>query len=72
MGKTYRHQPTYFDEDSKQKQGSRKAKHNGHANNRKTGGGMKIVNEFYDDEDELYTQVERQGRREHANLRDYG
>lgn len=46
MGKTYRRQPSSYDDD---KQGHRKGKNSGHSNNKKTGG-MRIVNLEEDDD----------------------
>ena len=56
MGKTYKRQPSKYDED---KQGGRKGKHSGHSNNRRTGGLKIIVNEHEDDDyfdDDVYMQ----------------
>ena len=52
MGKTYRSQESRYDSDD-QYQKSRKGKHSGHSNNRKTGG-MRVINDGsqYDYEDD--------------------
>lgn len=53
MGKTFRHQPNgQFDDD---RRGGRKAKHPNHANGRKSGG-MRIINEF-DDQDDFFDDI---------------
>lgn len=49
MGRTFRKETRDYDE----KQSGRKGKHHSHSNNRKTGG-MRIINDFYDDDDDLF------------------
>lgn len=51
MGKTHRHQGnTKFDDAHKQGRGG---KHHTHSNNKKTGG-MRIINDIYDEEDDYF------------------
>ena len=49
MGRTFRKENRDYDE----KQSGRKGKHHSHSNNRKTGG-MRIIKDFYDDDDDLF------------------
>jgi hypothetical protein len=50
MGKTYRHGKRGYDEDDR---GSRRGKHHGHSNGRKSGG-MRVINGPLDDEDDYF------------------
>lgn len=54
MGKTYHRQSNKFDEE---KQSSRSGKHHVHSNNRKSGG-MRIINDVYEDDDLFDDNVE--------------
>lgn len=49
MGRTFRKENRDFDE----KQSGRKAKHHGHTNNKKSGG-MRIINDIYDEDDDIF------------------
>ena len=50
MGKTYRHQPQKFDDE---RNSGRSGKHSGHSNNKKQGG-MRIINDVYDENDDFF------------------
>lgn len=53
MGRTYRKDGRDFDD----KQASRKGKHHNHTNNKKSGG-MRIINDIYEDDDYFDDDVE--------------
>lgn len=49
MGRTFRKENRDFDD----KQSGRKGKHHNHSNNRKSGG-MRIINDVYDEDDDYF------------------
>ena len=49
MGRTFRKENRDYDD----KQSGRKGKHHNHSNNKKSGG-MRIINDIYDEDDDLF------------------